>query len=367
MYPSRSTRLRLTIAVCGGLLVALTLVASSPATRTPASSQRSLTNVTVAVAGTFLGYGPLYVAQRGAFFKKHGLSVHFSLAAGGPQVLAAILSGDAQFSTTTVTEDANANLHGQSVRIVSPMIRYSEIECFVRTDVASQFPSRKSSLASRVAALKGKTVGVTSIGGGVSIFLSYLLGQAGLSPSDVHMVAIGASPPAWQAAMENKRLDAMCVGLPIGEQVQAAGFATPYIMPGLGDAKVLAGMPETNLVATTDYIKQDPATVKKLVAAMYDAMLFIKKNPAGASRMIKNGFFSALDQSTFDLAWKNFHVGFATTPLVTTANFTKTVTFIKFAIPNSGSITAGQLYDPRFATSVVNDAKKAALKKKRKK
>ena len=78
------------------------------------------------------------------------------------------------------------------------------------------------------------------------------------------MVAIGASPPAWQAAMENKRLDAMCVGLPIGEQVQAAGFATPYIMPGLGDAKILAGMPETNIVATSDYIGKNSATVRAL-------------------------------------------------------------------------------------------------------
>ena len=225
MHPNRSARLRVVVAICAGLITAFTVTASAaPATRSSGTDQASLTNVTVAVAGTFLGYGPLYVAQRGAFFKKHGLAVHFTLAAGGPQVLAAILSGDAQFSTTTVTEDANANIHGQSVRIVSPMIRFSEIECFVRSDIASNFPSRKASLSARVQALRGKTVGVTSIGGGVSIFLSYLLGQAGLSPSDVHMVAIGASPPAWQAAMENKRLDAMCVGLPIGEQVQAAGF-----------------------------------------------------------------------------------------------------------------------------------------------
>jgi ABC-type nitrate/sulfonate/bicarbonate transport system substrate-binding protein len=367
MHPSRSARLRIAVAICAASLAGLSLVASAgSATRAPAG-ERASTTVTVAVAGTFLGYGPLYVAQRGAFFKKHGLSVRFSLAAGGPQVLAAILSGDAQFSTTTVTEDANANLHGQSVRIVSPMIRFSQIECFVRSDIASQFPPRKSPLNGRVQALKGKTVGVTSIGGGVSIFLSYLLGQAGLSPSDVRMIAIGASPPAWQAAMENKRLDAMCVGLPIGEQVQAAGFATPYIMPGLGDAKIVAGMPETNTVATSDYIRENPGTVKRFVAAMYDAMRFIKKNPNAAKRMIKNGFFANLDQSTFDLAWNNFKVGFATTPIVTRANFTKTVMFIKFAIPNSDSITPAQLYDGRFATAVVREAKaKDAAKTKKK-
>ena len=98
---------------------------------------------------------------------------------------------------------------------------------------------------------------------------------------------------------------------------------------------------------------------------MYDAMRFIQKNPGAAKKMMKNGFFASLDQSTFDLAWSNFHIGFATTPLVTRANFAKTVLFIKFAIPNSDSITTDQLYDGRFATAVVRDAAKKTIEKKK--
>lgn len=358
---------RLSVLAVVGALAVMAVAAGGTSAATsaePAAKQTKAATqeVTVAVAGTFLGYGPLYVAQRAALFKKRGLRVKFTLTAGGPQAFAAILSGDAQFSTTTLTEVSNANLQGQAARIIAPQIRSSQIECFARKDIASSLPARTEPLNRRVQALRGKTVGVTSVGGGVSIFVSYLLKAAGMVPSDIKMIAIGASPPAWVAAMENKRLDAMCVGLPIPEVVAAAGFATPYIVPGRGDVPILKGLPESNIVATADYISKNPGIVKKFVGAMYDAQLLIQKNRTAAARMIKNSAFATLEQPVFDQAWNNFTSGFAITPVISPAALTTALTFAKFAIPNSAGLTAAQLYDGRFAKAVVADRKKALAK-----
>lgn len=318
-----------------------------------AASGGKATNVTVAVAGSFMGYATLYVADQAGYFKKHGLNVRMTLASGGPQVLSAVLSGSAQFSTTTLTEAANAKLQGQDVRIVTPQIKASQIECFVQPSLASSLPGLDAPYTQRVAALKGKTIGVTSVGGGVSIFLNYLLAQAHLKPTDVHQLAIGAQSSAWVAAMENKRLDAMCTGIPIGEEVVSRGFAKPYILPGRGDVPILKGLPETNLVASKSYIDKNPDVVKAFVAANYDAMKLIQDEPAKASAMIKKAAFSSLDPKVFNLAFKNFKQGFATTPVISDQALATATKFLAFAIPGPKKVTANEVYDGTAAEAVA--------------
>src|SRR5580700_1180657 len=83
--------------------------------------------VVVAKAGNFLAWGLIDIARANGFFTQHGLDVEIVMAQGGPQVLAAVLAGRAQFSTTSVLELIEANSQGQNAKIVSPLLQQSQV------------------------------------------------------------------------------------------------------------------------------------------------------------------------------------------------------------------------------------------------
>ena len=181
--------------------------------------------VIVAKAGNFLAWSLIDVAKARGFFAQHGLDVEIVPAQGGPQVLEAVLAGRAQFSTTSVLELIEANSQGQTAKIVSPLIQQSQVSCAIHSDLVPQFPPASAPWTDRVKALRGRQVGVTSVGGGVSLTLNYMLRGSGMTERDVVQTAIGADAAAWVAALRNKQLDAMCAGIPIPEETIVQGVA----------------------------------------------------------------------------------------------------------------------------------------------
>lgn len=308
--------------------------------------------VIVAKAGNFLAWGLIDVAKAKGFFAQHGLDVEIVMAQGGPQVLAAVLAGRAQFSTTSVLELIEANSQGQKAKIVSPLIQQSQVACAIRSDLASQFPPATAPWTERVRALRGRKVGVTSVGGGVSLTLNYMLRGAGLTERDVVETAVGADPAAWIAALRNKQLDAMCAGVPIPEEAIVQGVAQLFVSPALGDVTALAGIPDATVVTSESTIERDPEMVKSFVAGLFDAMKLTQQDPAQAGIILKQEVFPQLSQATFDLALKDFSKAFATTPRITEEQFSKALEYASFVKGKEIQFKMGDLYDGQFAKAL---------------
>ena len=103
-------------------------------------------------------------------------------------------------------------------------------------------------LQKRIAALKGATIGVAAIGGTQETAARWLAAKGGLDPkADIKIAQVG-SPPALQAALENKRIDAFVLSPPEGYLATKAGAGT--ILISLGDEfPLLANQPYLVLVA----------------------------------------------------------------------------------------------------------------------
>jgi NitT/TauT family transport system substrate-binding protein len=308
--------------------------------------------VVVAKAGNFLAWGLIDIAKASGFFTQHGLDVEIVMAQGGPQVLAAVLAGRAQFSTTSVLELIEANSQGQNAKIVSPLLQQSQVACAIRTDLVAQFPPASAPWTERIKALRGRRVGVTSVGGGVSLTLNYMLRGSGMTEQDVIETAIGADAGAWVAALRNKQLDAMCAGVPIPEETIIQGVAQLFVSPALGDVPLLAGIPDATVVTSQSTIDRDPAMVTSFVAALYDAMKLMQHDPQRAGSILKQEVFPQLDQKTFDLAFRDFSKAFATTPRITGEQFSKTLEYASFVKGKEIKFKMEDLYDGRFATTL---------------
>src|SRR5258708_11264058 len=103
-------------------------------------------------------------------------------------------------------------------------------------------------LQKRIAALKDATIGVAAVGGTQETAARWLAAKGGLDPkTDIKIAQVGG-PPALQAALENKRIDAFVLSPPEGYLATKSGAGT--ILISLGDEfPLLANQPYLVLVA----------------------------------------------------------------------------------------------------------------------
>lgn len=154
------------------------------------------------------------------------------------------------------------------------------------------WPSASASFADKMAALKGKTIGVTAIGAGADKQLRLALRQGGLSDGDVTPLAVGQTTPAI-AQMNAGKIDAY-VGIT---------FATARLMAEQTGGRVLidfaaAGVPDLLskqqvdvLIAREDYAKSHADACKAWLAAQWAAKDWILANRDQAADLLNTDSF----------------------------------------------------------------------------
>jgi NitT/TauT family transport system substrate-binding protein len=75
--------------------------------------------ITIAQAGDFFLYAPLYVASDAGLFSKNGLEVRLISTGGDEKTWAAVISGDAQFGVADPTFVAISATRGQPGRVIA--------------------------------------------------------------------------------------------------------------------------------------------------------------------------------------------------------------------------------------------------------
>jgi NitT/TauT family transport system substrate-binding protein len=138
-----------------------------------------------------------------------------------------------------------------------------------------------------VADLKGKKIGVTAPGSSTNIMANFVLAKAGLKPSDVSFVGVGAGNGAV-AAMRAGQIDAMANLDPVITLLQRSGDL--HIVTDtrkLAEAEQVFGgpMPAGCLYAPQPFLDKNPHTAQALVNAMVRADKWIQQ--AGGGDVIK--------------------------------------------------------------------------------
>jgi NitT/TauT family transport system substrate-binding protein len=157
-----------------------------------------------------------------------------------------------------------------------------------------------------IADLKGKKIGVTAPGSSSSMMASYVLSKAGLKPSDVSFIGVGAGPGAV-AAMRSGQLDAICNLDPVITMLlEKNDIKIISDTRTLKDTKAVYGgnMPAAVLYAPTSFIEKNPNTTQALTNAIVRALKWL--NQAGPSDIVKVVPENYLlgDRSLYLAAWQ---------------------------------------------------------------
>lgn len=236
--------------------------------------------LTIAVGGkNLLYYLPLTIAETQGYFKDEGLDVTVADFAGGSRALQAVVGGSADVVSGAFEHTINMQIKGQRMRAFVLMGQAPQI---VLGYNPKTMPNYKT-----VADLRGKKIGVTAPGSSTNIVANFVIGKAGLKPSDVSIVGVGAGNGAI-AAMRSGQIDAISNLDPVITLLQRSGDLKIISDTRKMDEaeRVFGGpMPAACLYAPQGFIDKNPATAQALTNAIVRADKWVQK--AGPSDIVK--------------------------------------------------------------------------------
>ena len=236
--------------------------------------------LTLAVGGkNLLYYLPLTVAEQLGYFKAEGLDVTIVDFAGGSKALQAVIGGSADVVSGAFEHTINMQFKGQFLRAFALQGLAPQIVLGVNPKTLPNFKN--------MADLKGKKIGVTAPGSSTNVMVNFVLAKAGLKPSDVSIVGVGAGNGAV-AAMRSGQIDAISNLDPVITLLQRSGD-----LKIVSDTRILAQsekvfggpMPAGCLYAPQTFIDKNPNTTQALTNAIVRADKWIRA--AGATEIIK--------------------------------------------------------------------------------
>lgn len=236
--------------------------------------------LSIAVGGKNLFYYlPLTIAEQLGYFKAEGLDVTIVDFSGGARALQAVVGGSADVVSGAFEHTVNMHFKGQPMRAFVVQGAAPQITLGYNPKTMPHYKS--------VADLKGKKIGVTAPGSSTNVVVNFVLAKAGLKPSDVSIVGVGAGNGAV-AAMRAGQVDAMSNLDPVSTLLTRSGDMKIITdTRNLAEAEKIFGgpMPGGCLYCPQPFIDKYPHTVQALANAIVRADKWIQQ--AGPSDIIK--------------------------------------------------------------------------------
>ena len=231
----------------------------------------------------------LPLAQIKGFFHEEGLQAEL-IRLRSAVVLPALTSWEIDYHTV-VSPAVNAALRGIPVRVVA---------CFTPglTTAITARPEIKS-----IQELRGKTIGLNSIGGGLESTMRLMLKHYGLDPDkDVKFLATGGVETRFAALKQG-----LTVATAGSTPVDYLGKKFGYVV--LARAYDLFSYPNTGLVASVKKIKETPDQLKRVIRAGIKANRYLLQNRDGTIQVMMQWMRIDKDTATvtYDGSVKSFN------------------------------------------------------------
>lgn len=239
--------------------------------------------VRIAITGRSAAvYLPLYIAGPSGCFSQEGIQVRLDETAGAAKSMEALLGGSAEVAAADYWVLLNVASHGQPVREFMLLQKIPGFAAIVSPNASES--------VHRIEDLKGRTVGVVTLGGAYQRVLTNMLLLHGLKPEEVSVVGVG-NGLSLASAMERGVVDVgLGAGLTIGYlERRHPGLTYLFDTRTAVATKTALGTEEVPfyiLCARTDWLKTQPQTARRLATATRCAFTWIQNHTAQQIRKI---------------------------------------------------------------------------------
>lgn len=288
-------------------------------------------------------YLQLDIARSLHYFEEAGLNVNIQPFRRGADAAAALVQGKVDFSANSIDHVITLGSRGASLKMIASFTDLPTVTLVIRRDLRSQIRSIQD--------LKGRRVGVTSLGSGTHVLMAAILKKSGCSLADVTILPVGAGDSLIEA-MKEKRVDAAVSTDPttIRLLLEGQGSLLLDMVTFEETQRVFHGSYQfTGLLTREDVIRRDPALVQKMVAVMVRADQYIATHSAMEIAAVLPPEIVG-DRYVYIKSLEHSRPAFSRDGLVTPDSIANNVQ----SLVNFGSLTAGdplnpsQFYDMSF-------------------
>ncbi len=300
-----------------------------------------------------INFFPFYVAQQQGFLAAQGLTIpNPPLLQVGTKVVSALESGDYDIGNGVITDAFTWARTNSSARLLGAFMNGYVVDVVVSNQFEQQMQvSATSSLATKVNALRGKTIGITGPNTGTQALLIYLFRQQGLDASkDITQVSLGSNNKAALAALKAGQVDALSFFSPIGQTAEAQGIGDIFISPVRGDVPGLRGDVHGVFYARQSVINAKSQAIVAYIRAINQAEGFIQSNSAKAKVLLNS--YLGLGQSISDAVYAATATDIARSPQISQAAYNVAGQFHVQA----GLVSLIPSYNRLVATSTIDSA-----------
>jgi ABC-type nitrate/sulfonate/bicarbonate transport system substrate-binding protein len=240
------------------LFSTLTAIAIFFIIQSGSASAQTKISINIGVAAMSPRTIPLLIAQEQGLFAKQGIEARIVLIRGAPTLVASLISGDLEVGYTGGPAVVGAAAQGIYLKILS-----SISSKLTHTLIAN--PSIKTAEQ-----LRGKRMGIQSIGGSTWMHTMLALEFLGLEPKrdNVSLLVIGDSVLIGQS-LEVGRIDAATLDGALVRRLRSKGFTavvdlTPHNIPMVNQA----------IVVSPEFLQKRGDVAEKILMALVDSLAF---------------------------------------------------------------------------------------------
>ena len=219
--------------------------------------------IRTAVPGLNMNYLSIFSADARGFFKDEGLE-NETIVVGGPAGIAALISGDVDYSGAGGS-GLRAAVKGAPLKAI--MYQTERVTWYLIVHPTIGKPSD----------LKGKKIGVALLGDSEDRFTTMFVERAGLSAKDVTKITLGTSPSDKILGIKSGAVAAVVLDPAGAMAAEREGLRN---LAYLGD---IFPLPFQGYVATDRKIAENPAQLKRWVRAVIRGLMFLREQPDEAA------------------------------------------------------------------------------------
>jgi len=243
-------------------------------------------------------YIPNKLAELLGYFKEQNLNVTLIDEGSGQASEEEVIAGNVDGGSGSYSHVLELQPKGKFMQQV--------IQFQIAPGEAEMVDAKKADSIKTAADLKGKNLGVTSIGSGTHTISLALLGRAGLTGTDAKFVAVGAGN-TFIAAMQQHVIDAGMTTEPTISRLVKSGIGKVLIdlrTPTSTRAALGADYPFIGIFMMSTYVSSHKGVVQRLVNAYVKTLKWMKahtaaeitdKMPTDYYAGDKEGYVAALD------------------------------------------------------------------------
>lgn len=234
----------------------------------PGFSQQPKT-VTMARTTGSIGMLPLEFSVNRGYFKRQGLDVQLITVRQSDVIIAATVNGELNFMDIIPTAIL-ASMRGLPIRTIAVVLKSAPYVLVGQSNLRS--PSE----------LKGKKIGVSSVGGMSAYLVREILTRNGLNPDrDVTFLAIGGTS-ARSAALFGGTIDAALVVAPENYSLERKGYRRLLI------ASDYVNYPLSGVAASADFLAKNKALAVSFLKGLAEGARFVRQNKSDSLNFIKS-------------------------------------------------------------------------------